>query len=82
MIVSIDLMMRIGEEMDRGAEELLIERKELVSWINREINLCLEQMKQQKRYLKAGTSGYVLALKKIQAKLDSQNPTKENKNDR
>ncbi len=40
---------------------------ELESWVNREINYCLENPRQ--RYEKARDEGYVLALKKVQARM-------------
>ena len=43
--------------------------KELESWINREINISLNQIEKSTHYVKARNEAYVLALKKIQSKL-------------
>jgi len=46
-----------------------MESKELESWVNREINITLEQIKQSTHYQKARRESYVKALKKVQAKI-------------
>lgn len=43
--------------------------KELESWIGREINICVEQLKVMTHYQKARTDGFLSALKRVQAKL-------------
>ena len=55
---------------NRQAEGILIDRNNTIKWINREINICIEQLKTMKRYQKSRTEGYLSALKKVQARLD------------
>ena len=43
--------------------------KELESWINREINIIVEQIKKSSHYQKAKHEGYLNALKKVQNKI-------------
>lgn len=40
--------------------------RELESWVNREINIVVEQLKESQRYTKSRREGYLSALKKVQ----------------
>lgn len=52
------------------------QQKELMSWVNREINISLEQIKKSTHYVKARNQAYVNALKKVQARLDGHHLNK------
>ena len=44
--------------------------KQLQSWVNREINITVDQLQSQKRYGKRFSEGYLLALKKVQTQFN------------
>lgn len=41
-------------------------KEEIISWINREINLTIQQNKVKERYALRFGEGYLLALKRVQ----------------
>ena len=57
--------------MERQEESIIIAHQNTMSWVTKEINIVIEQLKTAQRYQKAKYEGYLCALKKIQAKLDS-----------
>lgn len=48
---------------------MLMTIKNYESWLNREINITIEELKTMQRYQKATAEGYLLALKKAQKNL-------------
>jgi hypothetical protein len=56
--------------MEREEEAIIICHQKTMSWVTKEINVCLEHLKVMQRYDKARYEGYLSALKKVQAKLD------------
>ncbi len=43
---------------------------DLTRWVNKEINIVVDQLKQMSRYQKARSEGYLSALKKVQNQIN------------